>query len=99
MKYVKIEQIKIYINKADEALIALGYTEHSFAHVGIVAKNAKYILATMGYSSRVIELAQIAGYMHDIGNVINRVDHAQSGAVMAFRILDKLGAPAEDIQQ
>lgn len=93
----KNEQIKIYIKKADEALIALGYTEHSFAHVGIVAKNAKYILSTMGYSEREIELAQIAGYMHDIGNVINRVDHAQSGAVMAFRILDKLGVDPEDI--
>ncbi len=93
----KNEQIKIYIKKADEALIALGYTEHSFAHVGIVAKNAKYILSTMGYSSREIELAQIASYMHDIGNVINRVDHAQSGAVMAFRILDKLGVDPEDI--
>jgi metal-dependent HD superfamily phosphatase/phosphodiesterase len=91
------EQIKIYIQKADESLAALGYTEHSFAHVGIVAEVARYILFTMGYSEREIELAQIAGYMHDIGNVVNRVDHAQSGAVMAFRILDRIGADAEDI--
>ncbi|WMJ88582.1 HD domain-containing protein [Anaerocolumna sp. MB42-C2] len=93
----KNRQIKTYIQKADESLIALGYTEHSFAHVGIVAEMAKYILTTMGYPERTIELAQIAGYMHDIGNVINRVDHAQSGAVMAFRILDKIGVDANEI--
>ncbi|QHQ61966.1 HD domain-containing protein [Anaerocolumna sedimenticola] len=93
----KNRQIKTYIQKADESLIALGYTEHSFAHVGIVAEMAKYILTTMGYPDRTIELAQIAGYMHDIGNVINRVDHAQSGAVMAFRILDKIGVDANEI--
>lgn len=91
------EQIKTYIKKADEALGALGYTEHSFAHVGIVAKNAEYILSTLGYDEHKIELAKIAAYMHDIGNVINRVDHAQSGAVMAFRILDKMGVDAADI--
>ncbi len=92
----KNEEIKTYIRKADESLIALGYTEHSFAHVNKVAETAKYILKTMGYSDREAELAQIAGYLHDIGNVINRIDHAQSGAVMAFRILDRLGADAED---
>lgn len=91
------EEIKTYIRKADESLIALGFTEHSFAHVGKVAKTAEYILKTMGYSEREAELAQIAGYLHDIGNVINRTDHAQSGAVMAFRILDRMGADAEDI--
>ena len=93
----KNQQIKTYIQKADESLIALGYTEHSFAHVGIVAEVARYILSTMGYPERTIELAQIAGYMHDIGNVINRVDHAQSGAVMAFRILDRIGVEPEEI--
>ena len=92
----KNEEIKTYIRKADESLIALGYTEHSFAQVNKVAEMAKYILLTMGYSEREAELAQIAGYLHDIGNVINRIDHAQSGAVMAFRILDRLGADAED---
>ena len=78
-------------------MAALGYTEHSFAHVGKVAKEAREILLTLGYSQREAELAEIAGWLHDIGNVINRVDHAQSGAVMAFRILDKLGAEAEEI--
>ena len=92
----KSEEIKTYIRKADESLTALGYTEHSFAHVGKVADTAGYILHTMGYSDREAELAQIAGYLHDIGNVINRIDHAQSSAVMAFRILDRMGADAED---
>ena len=90
-------QVRTYIQKADEALAALGYTEHSFAHGGKVAKKAREILLTLGYSPREAELAEIAGWLHDIGNVINRVDHAQSGAVMAFRILDKLGAEAEEI--
>lgn len=91
------EAIKTYITKADESLIAMGYTEHSFAHVSRVAAVSRYILLTMGYSEREAELAQIAGYLHDIGNVINREEHAQSGAIMAFRILDNLHADAEDI--
>lgn len=89
--------IKTYIAKADESLIALGYTEHSFAHVMKVASTAKYILETLGYSERDMELAQIAGYLHDIGNLVNRIEHAQSGAVMAFRILDHMGADPDDI--
>ena len=91
------EVVKTYIQKTDESLIALGYTEHSFAHVTRVAELASHILATLEYSEREIELAKMAGYLHDIGNVINRVDHAQSGAVMAFRILDNMGADPEDI--
>ena len=89
--------VQTYIKKADESLNALGYTEHSFAHVTKVADTASKILLTQGYSTRDAELAKIAGYLHDIGNVINRVDHAQSGAVMAFRILDNMGADPEDI--
>ena len=74
----------------------MGYTEHSFAHVTKVADTAKYILETLGYPEREVELAKIAGYLHDIGNLINRSDHSQSGAVMAFRLLEKLGMePAE----
>ena len=94
---VQNETVKTYIKKADETLTALGYTEHSFAHVGIVAKEAGRVLKVLGYSEREQELAQIAGYLHDIGNVINRVDHAQSGAVMAFRILDNLAMAPEEI--
>lgn len=93
----KCEELNVYIKKADESLGALGFTEHSFAHVTKVALNAEYILKILDYSERECELAKIAGYMHDIGNVVNRVDHAQSGAVMAFRILDRLGADPGDI--
>ena len=89
--------IKTYIRMADASLGELGFTEHSFAHVGKTADVAAYILSTLGYDKREIELAQIAAYMHDIGNVINRVDHAQSGAIMAFRLLDNLGMPANEI--
>lgn len=89
--------IRTYIQKADESMRALGYTEHSFAHVTKVSELAKDILLTLGHDAREAELAQIAGYMHDIGNVVNRSDHAQTGAVMAFRILDNLGADAADI--
>ena len=89
--------VKAYIAKADESLSALGFTEHSFAHVGLVANTAKYILETMGYDAHQVELAQIAGYLHDIGNVVNRVDHSQSGAVMAFRILDHMDMDAADV--
>ena len=89
-------EIRTYITQADASLIALGFTEHSFAHVTRCAQVAADILTQLDYPSRAIDLAKIAAYMHDIGNVINRVDHAQSGAVMAFRILDKMGMdPAE----
>lgn len=93
----KNQAINAYIQKADESLIALGYTEHSFPHVLKVASTASQILTELGYSPREAELAKIAGYLHDIGNIVNRIEHAQSGAVMAFRILDNMGAEAEDI--
>lgn len=91
------ESIRIYIQKADESMAALGFTEHSFAHVTKVAHFAQQLLLDLGYPQRTAELAWIAGYMHDIGNIVNRVDHAQSGAIMAFRILDKLGCNPEDL--
>ena len=90
-------KVRTYIERADESLIALGYTEHSYAHVTHVAQKAREILETLGYPQRDCELAEIAGFLHDIGNVINRVDHAQSGAVMAFRLLDNLGFDPEEI--
>lgn len=93
----KNEEINTYIRQADIALSALGYTEHSFAHVTAVAEKAGYILQTLGYSERNVELAKIAGYLHDIGNLVNRIDHSQSGAVMAFRILDHLNFPPDEI--
>ena len=90
-------EIRTYITQADASLLALGYTEHSFAHVTKCAELASSILAQLDYDQRQVELARIAGYMHDIGNVVNRVDHAQSGAVMAFRILDKMGMEPADV--
>ena len=90
------EAIKIYITRADESLAALGYTEHSFSHVVHVAETAGYILSTLGYEDRTVELAKIAGYLHDIGNLVNRKDHSQSGAVMAWSILNDMKCdPAE----
>ncbi|MBQ9124376.1 MAG: HD domain-containing protein [Acholeplasmatales bacterium] len=93
----KNEEINTYIKEADKSLIALGYTEHSFAHVTKVANDAAAILKHLNYNEHDIELAKIAGYMHDIGNLINRIDHSQSGAIMAFRILDHLGMEPSDI--
>lgn len=91
------KEINTYIEKADLSLKALGYTEHSFAHVTKVAVNASYILETLEYDKHMIDLVKIAGYLHDIGNVVNRVDHSQSGAIMAFRILDHLRMNPADI--
>ena len=87
----KNEAIKTYITRADESLLALGYTEHSFSHVLHVARTAGYILDTLGYDARTVEIAKIAGYLHDIGNLVNRQDHSQSGAVMAWSILNDMG--------
>ena len=91
------EAVRTYIQRADESLAALGYTEHSFAHVTKVAENVRYILETLGFSQHEVELGMIAAYLHDIGNLVNRSEHSQSGAVMAFRILDRMDMPAEDV--
>ncbi|MBR6394717.1 MAG: HD domain-containing protein [Ruminococcus sp.] len=97
-KYIKQNpDIMEYIRRADKALEAQGYTEHSFAHVERVAATSSMILTTLGFDERTVELVRIASIMHDIGNVINRIDHAQSGAVMAFRLLDNLSMPASEI--
>ena len=90
-------EIRTYITQADLSLTARGYTEHSFPHVSRCAEIAGRLLTSLHFPSREVELAQIAAYMHDIGNVINRNDHAQSGANMAFRILDRMGMPPEEI--
>ena len=93
----KNPDIRTYIQRADAALKSIGYTEHSFPHVEKAAATAARILTELGDPEREIELARIAGFLHDIGNVINRVDHAQSGAVMAFRLLDRLEMPVDEI--
>ena len=100
MTYEEVRQdpaVKVYITQADASMAALGFTEHSFAHVTRVAELAGKILQTLDYPQRTVELAKIAGYLHDIGNIVNRVDHSQSGAVMAFRILDRMNFPPEEI--
>ena len=100
MTYSEIRRdgaICTYITQADASLAALGFTEHSFAHVTTAANRVEYILSTLGYSDREIELGKIAAYLHDIGNLVNRSEHSQSGAVMAFRILDNMNFPAEEI--
>ena len=92
-----IEAVRTYIAQADASLGALGYTEHSFAHVCRVAETTGYILETLGFPERTVELGKIAGYLHDIGNLVNRVDHSQSGAIMAFRLLDQWGFDPQEI--
>ncbi len=91
------DAIKTYIIRADESLAALGFTEHSFSHVIHVARMAGYILDKMGFDERTVELAKIAGYLHDIGNLVNRKDHSQSGAVMAWSILNDLGCDPGEV--
>lgn len=93
------KEIAVYIRMADKTMESMRFTEHSFAHVVKCAEVCRYILTELGYDERTVELAQIAAYMHDIGNVINRIDHAQSGAVMAFRLLEKMGMEAEEISR
>ena len=100
MTYEEIKNdaaIRTYITQADASLIALGFTEHSFPHVTMVAEKAGYILETLGYPARQVELVKIAGFLHDIGNLVNRVEHSQSGAVMAFRLLGDRGFSPEEV--
>ena len=100
MTYEQVKKdhaVQVYITQADASMEALGFTEHSFAHVTRVSDMAGELLESMGYPQRTVELARIAGYLHDIGNVVNRSDHSQSGAVMAFRMLDRMDFPPEEI--
>lgn len=91
------EEIRTYITMADQSLAALGFTEHSFAHVTRVAETAGYILETLGRPAHEVELVRIAGFLHDIGNLVNRVDHSQSGAVMAFQLLRGMDICPQDL--
>ncbi len=91
------EEVRAYIQKADESLIVLGYTEHSFAHVTKTAVTAARILREVGRDEHQQELAAVAGYMHDIGNVVNRNGHERSGALMAFDLLREMGAQPDEI--
>ena len=93
------QTINTYITEADKSLLAMGYTEHSFAHVCKVANDAAYILTKLNRPEREIELVKIAGYLHDIGNVVNRTDHPHSGAIMSFKILSDLNMDTKEIAQ
>lgn len=95
----KNEEILCYLKQADEALAEMGFTEHALPHVETCVSVVTKILSKLNFSEEDINLAQIAAFMHDIGNVINRVDHAQSGAIMSFRILDKLGMDSKSISK
>ena len=89
--------IDLYIKEQNRSMQAMGFTEHSHAHIGVVADRVGYILETLGVDDHTIDLALTAAWMHDLGNIVNRADHSQSGAMMTFYLLDKMGIPAEDI--
>ncbi|MCI8276800.1 MAG: HD domain-containing protein [Clostridia bacterium] len=93
------EDVRELIKNAQKQLDVLGYTEHSARHVSLVAERAAYILETLGYDEHRIELAKIAGYMHDIGNSVNRVDHAHTGAILSYNILKNMGMDISDITE
>jgi metal-dependent HD superfamily phosphatase/phosphodiesterase len=90
-------KVKIYVRSADQALAEIGYTEHGERHVGLVAHIAYNILKRLGHPEREAELAAIAGYLHDIGNAVNRDHHAQTSAVMAMQLLTDMGMPDAEI--
>ena len=90
------EEVQELIVNAQRQLDALGYTEHSIRHVSIVSNRAGKILETLGYNKHRVELAKIAGFLHDIGNGVNRVDHAHSGAILAYNILKEMGMDIKD---
>ena len=93
---IENEEVEALIKGAQKQLDGLGYTEHSHRHISIVSQRAGNILKTLGYPERTIELAKIAGYLHDIGNCVNRTDHAHSGAILAYNILKDMGMPVEE---
>ena len=92
----KNPEVQQLILGSQEELNALGYTEHSFRHIGIVSKRAGELLETLGFDERRVELARIAGFLHDIGNCVNRTDHAHSGAILAYQILKDMGMDAKE---
>ena len=93
---MKNDEVQAFVHASQKQLKALGYTEHSNRHIGIVSKRTGEILQRLGYDERTIELGKIAGYLHDIGNCVNRVDHAHTGAILAYNILKEMGMPAEE---
>ena len=92
----KNEEVRAYLKKGNENLGVLGFTDHSEVHCALVAERAAYILKKLDYTEHDIELAKIAGIMHDIGNAINRKQHAEYGALLAGEILKKTDMSLED---
>ena len=90
-------RVRVFVRKADEALAEIGYTEHGERHVGLVAHIAFNVLKRLGYAEREAELAAIAGYLHDVGNLVNREHHAQIGALIAMQLLDDMKMPDVEI--
>ncbi len=90
-------QVQAYIDRADEYLAVIGYTEHGTRHCSLVAKVAYDILKKLGSDEREAELCAIAGYLHDVGNVFNRINHSYTGAVLAHTLLRDLGMPPREI--
>lgn len=93
------KELDALIRGAQKQLNAIGYTEHGHRHISIVSKRAGDILEKLGYPERTVELTRIAGDMHDIGNCVNRVDHAHTGAILAYNILKEMGMPIEEITE
>ena len=93
----KSKEVNAYIYKGNSTLGVLGYTDHSAEHAVKVSSMAGKILECLGYGGHTVELAKIAGYMHDIGNCVNRLDHPHSGALMAHQILRDMKMDYEDI--
>ena len=93
---IKNEEVQAFVNASQKQLKALGFTEHSNRHIGIVSKRTGEILQKLGFDDRTVELGKIAGYLHDIGNCVNRVDHAHTGAILSYNILKEMGMSAEE---
>jgi metal-dependent HD superfamily phosphatase/phosphodiesterase len=91
------EEVAALIERANQNLGVLGYTEHGLRHVTLVSRIARNVLRHLGYDNEYVELAGIAGYLHDVGNVVSRYDHAHTGALLAHDILRRLGMPSADI--
>ncbi|MCS6804749.1 MAG: HD domain-containing protein [Acidobacteriota bacterium] len=87
----------VYVEAADAVMEVIGYTEHGLRHAKRVGKVARQILRELGFNDRLPELAALAGFFHDVGNVINRTDHAHSSALMAMQILTDLGISPKEL--
>lgn len=90
-------KVRKLIDGANEVMKSMGYTEHGHRHVGVVSSITRYILERLNVAPREVELGQIAAYLHDIGNVVNRIGHPQHGAVIAFTLLNEMGMDAAEM--